>query len=152
MTILLLFLSVSTWLSQQQGIQPSPKVLEACAVVSKVLSDVPVVSLEQSNVLVEDERSHRKGDGCQVRLLGSRPEFAGGDTPDQQVRTVLPVSGWLEDYDYGADGPDGTAFALRKDTVLCQFRAMWDGGDITDSTYVPDPRYELVARCMEDSQ
>lgn len=150
MMILITLLSHSAWIPLQEGVQPPPAVLAACSAVANILSDVPVTALERSNAAVENERTHRRGDGCSVRLLSSVDEFTDSETPDQRVRVALPIAGWVEDWDFGADGPDGTAFGLRKGSVLCQFRASWDGGDITDPTYVPDPRYELVGSCMED--
>jgi len=140
------------WLQPLQEVQPSPPVLAACTSISDIISEEPVDSLLRSNAVVEDERTHRKDSGCQVRALTSRRDVPDEESPDHRVRTALPTYGWVEDYDYAADGPDGTAFALRRDAILCQFRASWDGGDITDPTYVPDPRYELVVRCMEDPQ
>jgi hypothetical protein len=148
----LLLVGLSVWPQPQQEAQPLPHVLAACTSISALVSEGPVDSLQRSNIVVEDERTRRRGDGCRVRLVATRTAFANEDSPDQRVRAVLPTLGWEEDWDYGADGPDGTAFALRKDTILCLVRASWDGGDIADPTYVPDPRYELVARCREDVQ
>jgi len=150
MTLRLFFVHLLLGLPGPQGIQPSEQVLAACADVCDILSRGFAASPDRSIVVVVDERTGRKGDGCSVRLLTTTTSFQTDGSPDEQLRTTLPTMGWTEDFDYAADGPDGTAFALRRDAVLCQVRAMWDGGDDTDPAYVPDPRYELVAGCLED--
>jgi len=40
---------------------------------------------------------------------------------------------------YMADGPDGTTLGLKSRTVFCLIEGKWDGGDDTDTTYVPLP-------------
>jgi hypothetical protein len=145
----LLLIGLSVWPQPQQEVQPPPQVLAACASISTLLSEGPVDSLHRSNTIVEDERTRRKDDGCRVQLVATTTAFANQDSPDQRVRAVLPTLGWEEDWHYAADGPDGTAFALRKEAILCLVRASWDGGDIVDPTYVPGPQYELVIRCLE---
>ncbi len=147
MTQRLFFAHLLFLLSPQQGVSPSEQVLEACTEVAEILS--PAWGLERSNVLVEDDRTGQTGSGCRVRVVTTTTSFENGDSPDVRLRARLPATGWTEDFGYAADGSDGTAFALRKDAVLCQIRAMWDGGDDSDPTYVPDPRYELVTHCME---
>ena len=133
----------------QQGVLPPPHVLAACDTVAAVLTQTKSTRLERSNGTVENERLCTASHGCRLRLVGSFSLFEGREPADQLLRTTLTAKGWVEDWDYGADGPDGTAFGFRHDGVLCLFRAMWDGGDDADSTYVPDDRYELLAGCTE---
>jgi hypothetical protein len=33
--------------------------------------------------------------------------------------------------------------------VICVITGRWDGGDDADSTYVPEPGYEIEAVCFE---
>ena len=51
----------------------------------------------------------------------------------------LRTAGWVEDGQYGADGPDGSTLALVSEEAICFYSAHWDGGDDSDSTYVPAP-------------
>jgi len=68
--------------------------------------------------------------------------------PDEQLRSGLAARGWTEDIRYGADGPDGTAFAFRHNRAICFVDATWDGGDDADPSYVPSDRYTLRVRCL----
>ncbi len=144
-----LILVLAAGLSSQEGVVPPPRVLAACDTVAAVLEQTASTSLERSNGMVENERMDTASLGCRLRLVGSWALFEGQEPADQLLRTTLAAAGWVEDWGYGADGPDGTAFGFRHDNVLCLFRAMWDGGDISDSTYVPSDRYELLAGCTE---
>lgn len=136
-------------LSSQEGVVPPPRVLAACDTVAAVLAHAASTSLERSNGTVENQRMGTASLGCRLRLVGSWALFEEDESVDQLLRTTLAATGWVEDWDYGADGPDGTAFGFRHHGVLCLFHAMWDGGDDSDSTYVPSDRYELLAGCTE---
>jgi len=47
--------------------------------------------------------------------------------------------GWAELTEYMADGPDGGSRTLERAGVRCQIGATRNGGDDSDSTYVPSP-------------
>ena len=47
--------------------------------------------------------------------------------------------GWIELTKYMADGPDGGSRTLERGAVRCQIDVTRDGGDDSDSTYVPSP-------------
>lgn len=121
----------------------------ACDTIAEVVADVPTVSTSRTDTLVVDQRMGRTAQGCRVRVTGLRSAFGERNSPDERLRNELASRGWTEDFAYGADGPDGTAFALIKGSVLCMFEAAWDGGDDSDPSYVPDDRYQLIAWCME---
>lgn len=38
-----------------------------------------------------------------------------------------------------ADGADGFVLTFQRERTRCQLRTQWDGGEMDDSTYVPDP-------------
>jgi hypothetical protein len=121
----------------------------ACDTVAQVVADIPSVSTTQIDTSVVDHRIGRTAPGCRVQVTGSRSAFGERDSPDERLRNELASRGWTEDFAYGADGPDGTAFALVTGSVLCMFEAAWDGGDDSDPSYVPDDGYRLIAWCME---
>ena len=50
-----------------------------------------------------------------------------------------------------ADGADGTYLELYKPGVICTYGAAWDGGDITDPSYMPSDRLEIKVRCAPES-
>ena len=47
-----------------------------------------------------------------------------------------------------ADGPDGSVEAVSRGNVACLISGSWDGGDDSDSTYVPSPGFEIAASCF----
>lgn len=66
-------------------------------------------------------------------------------------RTVLGGlrdAGWVEDGQYGADGTDGSTLALVSEEAICFYSASWDGGDDSDSTYVPLPGMSIRLECV----
>ena len=90
------------------------------------------------------------GDAHPMWVLGSRPSrvnglrmslglVSDGFEGERQVLGGLRAAGWVEDGQYGADGPDGSTLALVSDEAICFYSAHWDGGDDSDSTYVPAP-------------
>jgi hypothetical protein len=121
---------------------------DACATVMRELDDLPRVTMEFVHAIIHDDRTGHEGPGCRITMAASMRALRDGPSPDDRLRTALPTMGWVEDWEYGADGPDGTATAFRRGTVLCLLRAQWDGGDDADSTYVPDDHYDLTVGCM----
>ena len=53
--------------------------------------------------------------------------------------TNEPSHGWTELIKYDADGPDGGSRTMERRGVRCQIDFMQDGGDDSDSTYIPSP-------------
>jgi len=66
----------------------------------------------------------------------------------QAIGKALEAAGWVADAQYDADGPDGTVFALVCREALCEIEGHWDGGDATDTTYVPEPGEIVILRCV----
>jgi hypothetical protein len=64
------------------------------------------------------------------------------------IAGALEAAGWDEDGVYSADGTDGTRFAYVCREALCVVRGEWDGGDPTDSTYVPQPGGSIELLCV----
>ena len=62
-----------------------------------------------------------------------------GREPFDVVDQDLPKLGWVQDVQHGGDGPDGTFYGFTRGRLLLVIEGRWDGGDGTDSTYVPDP-------------
>jgi hypothetical protein len=58
---------------------------------------------------------------------------------------ILNEEGWCGDR--MADGPDGTSYMAIKEDIFCAVEGRWDGGDDSDPTYVPSPRYEVIVKC-----
>lgn len=59
--------------------------------------------------------------------------------------------GWREITEYTADGPDGGSQTLERSGIRCQVDFSQDGGDDSDSTYVPSPAIGETTFCWERS-
>lgn len=79
-----------------------------------------------------------------VRLTTSSPACPG----DTDISKAISDAGWVENYYYSADGPDGTDFAYFCREALVYVEMQWDGGDDMDTTYVPKPGYVLALKCV----
>ncbi len=55
--------------------------------------------------------------------------------------------GWTALWMLSADGPDGGMMTYQAGTVRCEVHETMDGGDDSDSTYVPSPFYEQTSIC-----
>ncbi|HUX35353.1 MAG TPA: hypothetical protein VMV51_15885 [Gemmatimonadaceae bacterium] len=84
--------------------------------------------------------------GCRVAAEGtdsvSHRGVIGG------LDSALTTAGWRAvDSLYMADGPDGSMRGFVRGAVLCLREETWDGGDDSDSTYVPAPDFTAGFRC-----
>ncbi len=123
--------------------QPTP----ACAAAAAFLGIDGERARLARDTAVADPRSTQMRRGCWLGLATTRARLPTGPRPEERVRAGLLALGWQEDLRYAADGPDGTAFALRHGRDVCFVAASWDGGDDSDPTYVPSDRYTLTVRC-----
>jgi len=74
------------------------------------------------------------------------------ECPDVPVEKALEAAGWAMAPGYSADGPDGTVMGFVTRRFLCVLEGRWDGGDDSDSTYVPEPGCEVTVTCVPRSQ
>lgn len=58
--------------------------------------------------------------------------------------------GWREIIRWAGDGPDGYSRTLIRRGVRCHVEYEYDGGDDSDSTYVPSPREAERTSCWSD--
>lgn len=68
--------------------------------------------------------------------------------PDVEIGNALTSAGWGHQDGYSADGPDGTVMGFRTGKFLAVVEGRWDGGDDSDTTYVPAPGCELTVTCV----
>jgi len=57
------------------------------------------------------------------------------------------VRGWVTRMEYDADGPDGNSRTFERQSLRCQVDFSQDGGDDSDSTYVPSPAVGETTFC-----
>jgi hypothetical protein len=89
---------------------------------------------------------------CRLKFHGKSGGVGGHDgvMDADMVHDNLEAAGWASDKWCDADGTDGTAFGMRRGGVFCHVIADWDGGDDSDSTYVPSPYYSITVDCLVD--
>jgi hypothetical protein len=70
---------------------------------------------------------------------------AGQDTVPALVASTKPT--WVSLLPYNADGPDGNLVGYQRSAVRCTVASSWDGGDDSDSTYVPEDWFKEETSC-----
>jgi hypothetical protein len=79
-------------------------------------------------------------------LQGSRALAGAGD--DRVPPALGNAEGeWRRLLRYDADGPDGNLSGYQRAHVRCTVAQGWDGGDDSDSTYVPGDWYRQELTC-----
>lgn len=79
--------------------------------------------------------------GCSITMKDSTDE-----APMQPLEQWFTSHRWVY-APYSADGPDGSVFGYTDFHRVCVVRGSWDGGDDSDTTYVPARGYELAVMC-----
>jgi hypothetical protein len=84
-----------------------------------------------------------------VEAAGQSFQIEAADScPNEAIEEGLRAAGWVESYNYGADGPDGSTLGFVSRDYLCLIEATWDGGDDSDTTYVPQPGCRIRITCV----
>jgi hypothetical protein len=129
-----------------------PSLRAACDLVQQVTGEwlrVPVG--RRDSVGFENEFVGARRTGCELKATGSfasaRADTASGRSADGDLVDALTTAGWVEIPRYTADGPDGSISGMHSRETVCIFSWSWDGGDDSDSTYVPSDKWELVTHC-----
>jgi len=133
--------------------QSRDSILLACETAQHVAARV--LSLEthlERDVLVADAfapSSVPERRGC--RISGRRDDDRI-TAPVDEMFEALQAAGWQLVLEYMADGPDGSVVGMTVGPALCIIEGTWDGGDDSDTTYVPMPGYDLEVRCFRRSR
>jgi hypothetical protein len=88
--------------------------------------------------------------GCWLTIHGSFDEKTPPEDALSLIGQYFERTGWQDDGECSADGPDGTLWGVRRAGVRCLVGGRWDGGDDSDSTYVPSPEYDVTVDCLVD--
>ena len=109
--------------------------------------------------------AHAHGSAIQLSRVKSRFKYwyAGDSTdswefrivvtdssecPMTRLEYVLGEAGWTAHPAYIADGPDGGVMGFVSKRHFCVVEGHWDGGDDSDSTYVPEPGCQVTVTCV----
>lgn len=96
--------------------------------------------------------------GCRVQGSGTvRPFSDPAAMPDQKLAAAMRGTGWVEDPDFEASGPESSAFALRRGQALCHYDVLFPGtpgadesetaGATPADTNAPPLRYVVHILC-----
>ncbi len=118
----------------------------ACLVGDTLLRRVPGVALHWSAAVPFDSLWHGATNRWACRLSAAG-HAAPSYEPVDSIMRWFGERGWLDRTLISADGPDGTVQGVRRATVTCLVEGRWDGGDDTDSTYVPSDTIEVHIAC-----
>ncbi len=98
---------------------------------------------EVENPYVRVERHLRPG--CRVTAVDSTDRVP---EPVYRIYQALEAGHWKPLLQYMADGQDGSVVGFLRGSVICVVSGHWHGGDDSDSTYVPEPGYEVEGVCF----
>ena len=82
---------------------------------------------------------------CVVQATEAHGGNAGQEAVPALVESTRPH--WVGLLRYAADGPDGTLVGYQRGPVRCTVASSWDGGDDSDSTYVPEDWFKEETSC-----
>ena len=130
----------------QSGPLPS-EVKAACDTAYAIVTKSAGIKTRRANGTFNDEGFRAPIPGCRIQIDGSfkRAEKTGAAV--DLLHTGLDAQGWRELLEFSADGPDGTSFAFRKETVACFARGQWDGGADDEPDAKPLDSYKLTVIC-----
>jgi len=83
-------------------------------------------------------------DGWAFRIVVSDTS----ECPNTRLQYALDAAGWSGHNSYIADGPDGGVMGFVSKHYFCVVEGRWDGGDDTDSLYVPAPGCSVTVVCV----
>lgn len=118
----------------------------ACLVGDTLLRRVPGVALRWSAAVPFDSLWHGATQRWACRL-GAAGQVAPAYEPVDSILRWFGERGWHDRTMISADGPDGTVQGVQRAAVTCLVEGRWDGGDDTDSTYVPSDTIEVHIAC-----
>jgi len=131
------------------SVLPQPdSILAACQTVQRTTRRVLMLEtrletdVDVTNDFAPDAPRRR---GCRV---GGHTDEDRVAAPVDDLAEALEAEGWHRLLAYQADGPDGSLTGLTVGPALCVIRGQWDGGDDSDTTYVPVPGYDLDVQCF----
>lgn len=123
-----------------------PAAQQACAAGDTLLRRVPGTVVRSSPAIAFDSLWHGSTTrvACRVAAVG---HVSTAYAPIDSLMRGFKSRGWTDRTTISADGPDGTVQGLYRDGVTCLVEGRWDGGDDSDTTYVPSDTMEVHLAC-----
>ena len=143
--------------------QPEPKVGYpsvgvACDSVGALVRRTLGEAVSRTDSTVDMDYGLGPRPGCLLKASGkfiplpppppnASPESQEALTENGKLGDALQRAGWAYLPHYQADGCDGESQGYRSRESLCIVRWSWNGGDDSDSTYVPSDEWDLEVAC-----
>jgi hypothetical protein len=105
---------------------------EACYELGQALMNTLHMTVTQAEASLEDPLGGMVGTGCRSMAAGTGVDFEGQVAVSSDVKQMLEERGWDEDLLYAADGPTGTAAALRQGDDVCLLSVDWAPSEAAD--------------------
>lgn len=120
--------------------------LQRCEPIEASLRRLPglIVSQPGTTTLASAWAGAEARSACRLAANG---HFVGRYASMDSLFRWLRAAGWGANTTYSADGPDGTVAGMHRSGVTCILEGHWDGGDDSDSTYVPSDTLDIVGTC-----
>lgn len=119
---------------------------DACRDLRSVLARVPGTTVRMNTGPFLDERYDCARQGCVVTLKGRFSTLGEQETPDSWLGDYLERKGWAPTLSHGADGPDGTSYALHQPGALCIVQGRWNHWDDEDGGHTED-WFQTIVSC-----
>ena len=113
-----------------------------CTALRQSLAVVLGVEVDQGTSPFEDYAVGGRGTGCLLKATGTGVNFPSIIGLVSDIQFMLEDMGYVLDIRYAADGPTGTAFALRQDIRLVLVGVMW-----TPSADANCPQDKPITEC-----
>lgn len=117
---------------------------DVCQLIYSKVIGIPGIFIEKIEGSFFDDYLNKYIQGCLFLISGTWSQLGENPSPIDQISNLLTEEGWTQNYEYSADGPDGTTFSLRKGDDCCIVHGRWDGGDDSDTTYIPLDNYQVI--------
>ena len=118
--------------------------------IARLLAKKKGVRLWRSSGRFESPHGGRLLTTARLTIHGSYKTTPAPKDAISLIEAYMNRSGWRNDEECSADGPGGTFWGMRRAGVRCLVLGEWDGGDDSDSTYVPAPEYKVIVDCLVD--
>ena len=109
--------------------------------------ELPDIIIGQHKGIFLEESFNLSLHGEMLIVSGSWNELLEDQDPIMLISDFFYQLNWQQEIEYSADSPDGTFQIFSKKGIWAFIRGNWDGGDITDPTYIASDVYQIVVIC-----
>ncbi len=103
-----------------------------CTDLADAMANTIGVKVETDTAAFDDYVGGDSGSGCQMMATGTGDDFESYSQVADALEEMLTARGWIEDVQYAADGPIGTATGFQEENGLCLLRAGWEPSEDAD--------------------